>query len=42
MSIPNNIKKEHIFQAMLKINRDGIPPKRGVRGKRPTAPSMLE
>ena len=31
MPIPNNIKREHIFQAMLKINRDGIPPKRGIR-----------
>jgi len=26
MSIPNNIKKEHLLQAILKINKEGIPP----------------
>ena len=31
MPIPNNIKREHIFQAMLKIEREGIPPRRGAR-----------
>jgi hypothetical protein len=25
MPIPKNIKREHIFQAMLKIKKDGIP-----------------
>jgi hypothetical protein len=25
MPIPKNIKREHIFQAMLKIHREGIP-----------------
>ncbi len=28
MSIPSNIKREHIFQAILKIKREGIPSKR--------------
>jgi len=31
MPIPNNIYREHIFQAMLKIERDGIPAGRGPR-----------
>ena len=31
MPIPNNIKREHIFQAMLKIQREVIPPRRGAR-----------
>ena len=31
MPIPQNIEREHIFQAMLKIKREGIPPKRGPR-----------
>lgn len=25
MPIPNNITREHIFQAMLKIHREGVP-----------------
>ena len=25
MEIPNNINREHIFQAMLRINRNGVP-----------------
>jgi len=31
MAIPTNIKREHIFQAMLKINREGVPPRREPR-----------
>jgi hypothetical protein len=31
MPIPNNISREHVFQAMLKIKRDGIPNRRGPR-----------
>lgn len=31
MAIPQNIEREHIFQAMLKIEREGIPPRRGPR-----------
>jgi hypothetical protein len=31
MPIPDNIKREHIFQAMLKIEREGIPPRREPR-----------
>lgn len=31
MPIPNNIEREHIFQAMLKIEREGIPARRGAR-----------
>ena len=31
MPIPENIHREHIFQAMLKIERDGIPKYRGAR-----------
>jgi hypothetical protein len=31
MPIPNNIEREHIFQAMLRIHRDGVPPKRRAR-----------
>jgi hypothetical protein len=31
MPIPNNIEREHIFQAMLKIHRDRVPPRRGPR-----------
>jgi hypothetical protein len=25
MPIPDNIKREHVFEAMLKIHREGIP-----------------
>lgn len=31
MPIPQNITREHIFQAMLKTKREGIPPHRGAR-----------
>lgn len=31
MSIPNNIQREHIFQAMLKIQREGVPKGRQAR-----------
>lgn len=31
MPIPENIEREHIFQAMLKIKDEGIPPNRGSR-----------
>ena len=31
MPIPKNIEREHIFQAILKIKREGIPPKQGPR-----------
>jgi len=31
MPIPENIYREHIFQAMLKIKRDGIPNRRAAR-----------
>jgi hypothetical protein len=31
MRIPDNIEREHIFQAMLKIEREGIPARRGSR-----------
>ncbi|QJD80296.1 hypothetical protein [Spirosoma rhododendri] len=31
MPIPANIHREHIFQAMLKIKREGIPAGRGPR-----------
>jgi hypothetical protein len=31
MPIPNNITREHIFQAMLKIKREGVPVGRGPR-----------
>ena len=31
MPIPDNIKREHIFEAMLKIKREGIPTRRGPR-----------
>jgi len=31
MPIPPNIEREHIFQAMLKIKRDDVPPGRGPR-----------
>lgn len=31
MPIPENIEREHIFQAMLKIEREGIPPRRDAR-----------
>lgn len=27
MPIPDNIKREHIFQAMLRIQKEGIPKK---------------
>ena len=28
MPIPKNINRENIFQAMLKIHREGVPPER--------------
>jgi len=28
MPIPDNIKREHIFRAMLRTHREGIPPRR--------------
>lgn len=31
MSIPENISREHIFQAMLRIKREGVPPRRKAR-----------
>jgi hypothetical protein len=31
MPIPQNIQREHIFQAMLKIERAGVPMRRGAR-----------
>ncbi|MCB0738669.1 MAG: hypothetical protein KDC92_14230 [Bacteroidetes bacterium] len=31
MPIPDNIQREHIFQAMLKIKQDGVPPRREPR-----------
>lgn len=31
MPIPTNIEREHIFQAMLKIKRDEVPPRRDAR-----------
>ncbi|MEY4811350.1 MAG: hypothetical protein RLZZ462_223 [Bacteroidota bacterium] len=31
MPIPNNINRENIFQAMLKIHREGVPPGRPPR-----------
>ena len=31
MQIPNNILREHVFQAMLKIKREGIPNRRNSR-----------
>jgi hypothetical protein len=31
MPIPNNINREHIFQAILKLKKEGVPPKRGAR-----------
>jgi hypothetical protein len=31
MPIPQNIEREHVFQAMLKIDREGIPARRGPR-----------
>lgn len=31
MPIPNNIRREHIFQAMLKIKSEGVPAGRGPR-----------
>ena len=31
MAIPNNITREHIFQAMLKIKREGVPARRHER-----------
>ncbi|CAD0009630.1 hypothetical protein [Flavobacterium salmonis] len=31
MAIPINIEREHIFQAILRIEREGIPPRRGAR-----------
>lgn len=31
MPIPNNIEREHIFQAIIKIILEGVPPRRGPR-----------
>lgn len=31
MHIPPNIQREHVFQAMLKIEWEGIPARRGIR-----------
>ena len=31
MPIPNNILREHVFQAMLKIKREGTPDRRNPR-----------
>lgn len=31
MSIPINIESEHVFQALVKIKREGITPNRGPR-----------
>jgi len=31
MPIPDNINREHILEAMLKIHRDGVPLRRGPR-----------
>ncbi len=31
MSIPTNIGREHIFQAMIKVNREGVPSGRHAR-----------
>jgi hypothetical protein len=31
MPIPNNILREHVFQAMLKIKREGTPNRRNPR-----------
>ncbi|RYE24767.1 MAG: hypothetical protein EOP51_06290 [Sphingobacteriales bacterium] len=31
MPIPLNITRQHILQAIAKINVDGVPPKRGAR-----------
>ncbi len=28
MPIPDNIKREHVFQAIIKTDREGIPPRR--------------
>jgi hypothetical protein len=29
MPIPDNIQREHIFQAMLRIHKEGVPSRRG-------------
>lgn len=31
MHIPPNIQREHVFQAMLKTQWEGVPPHRGIR-----------
>lgn len=31
MPIPDNIQREHILEAMLKIHREGVPARRGPR-----------
>ena len=31
MPIPNNIEREHIFQAIIKIEKEGVPPHRHAR-----------
>jgi hypothetical protein len=31
MKIPNNINRNHILKAIKKINKEGVPPKRGPR-----------
>jgi len=31
MPIPDNINREHIFRAIIRIEREGIPPRRGAR-----------
>lgn len=31
MAIPTNIKREHIFQSIIKIKREGVPTRRGAR-----------
>lgn len=31
MPIPENITREHVFRAMVRIHQEGIPPRRGAR-----------
>ena len=31
MPVPKNITREHVFQAIIKIDREGVPPGRGIR-----------
>lgn len=31
MAIPTNITREHIFRAIIRIMKEGVPPKRGMR-----------